>query len=153
MAFPGTDACWVALSTDASAAMIARASIWAALHPECTSGQIFNIADSAKPKAMKERWPALAAYFGLVGVGPGEEPGLMPGEYVQKHQDVLRERGIKSNDVFGAKFLDTVGFYLSFDRQLSLEKIRNAGFEEEVNSDLAWFKAFDRFKEAGMILP
>ena len=105
---------------------------------------------------MSARWPALAKYFGLEGVGPvddddGKASVLKPGEYTEKHRRVLEERGVKGNEVFAAEFLDSYGYYLDFDRQLSLDKAREAGFEEEIDPKLSWFKAFDRLRKAGMI--
>lgn len=103
---------------------------------------------------MSELWPALAGYFGLQGVGPvdeGDTSVLKPGEYIRAHEHVLEDRSGKRNPVFQAGFLDSYGYYLTFDRQLSLDKAREAGFEEEVDPTRSWFKAFDRLKEAGMI--
>ncbi|KKY20354.1 putative sirq protein [Diplodia seriata] len=69
--FPGTPAAWAhAVSNDASAASVARASVWACLHPEVAAQQLFNVADEQRGMAMSERWPRLAAWFGLKGVGP-----------------------------------------------------------------------------------
>jgi len=151
--FPGSEAGWTCLSNDVSAAMVAKSAIWASLHPEKTRGQIFNIADREKPVSMQEKWPALAKYFGLEGVGPSDDPNVLPpSKYAEKHAHVLKQLGIKANTVFQGEFLDTYGFYLNFDRHMSLEKIRKAGFEEEGDPDLAWFKAFDKYKEAGMII-
>ena len=101
---------------------------------------------------MSERWPALASYFGLEGTGPVDDPNLLkPGEYINKHRKVLEQYGVKSLDVFKGDFLDTYGYYLTFDRQLSLDRARSAGFSEEIDPTLSWFKAFDRFKRAHMI--
>jgi len=40
---------------------------------------------------MEERWPKIAAYFGLQGVAPLDDnlTLLMPTEYIEKHHDVL----------------------------------------------------------------
>ncbi|KAJ9661101.1 hypothetical protein H2201_006651 [Coniosporium apollinis] len=151
--FPGTQSAYSALYNEASADIIARFSIWAALHPDKAGcGRIFNIADQARPSRMSERWPALAKYFGLEGIGPVDDPNVLkPGEFVKKHQCVLEEHGMKSNQVFKADFLDTYGYYLTSDRQLSLDKARAAGFSEEIDPASSWFKAFDRCKMAGMI--
>lgn len=101
---------------------------------------------------MAERWPRICNYFGLEGVGPSEDPStLRPGEYTKKHLHVLEELGLKANAVFKGDFLDTYGYYLTFDRQLSLDKARSAGFSEEIDPNSSWFKAFDRFRKAGMI--
>ncbi|KAL9604432.1 MAG: hypothetical protein Q9179_001848 [Wetmoreana sp. 5 TL-2023] len=150
--FPGTTKAYNSLYNEASSEIIAKCSIWAALHPAKTSGQTFNIADQAKPESMRERWPTLAAYFGLEGTGPAEGDGVLkPSEYIAKHRGVFEKNGIKSSPVFQGDFLDSYGYYLDFDRHMSLEKIKMAGFTEELDPNGSWFKAFDRYKRAGMI--
>jgi hypothetical protein len=79
---------------------------------------------------MSERWPALAAQFGLNGVGPVDDQVsvLKPSEYVSEHVKILEEEGIKTGQVFQAQFLDSYGYCLDFDRWLSLEKARSVSF-------------------------
>lgn len=92
--FPGTESAYNAVFNEASAEIIARFSIWASLHPEkCGGGNLFNIADQAPPSSMRERWPAIAGYFGLEGVGPSgvSMDVLKPGEYIEKHKRVWEE--------------------------------------------------------------
>ncbi|KAF7354594.1 Sirq protein [Mycena sanguinolenta] len=106
--YPGTEASYDTKFTDASSEMIAKLAIWASLHPDkAGGGQLFNIADRAEPSTMRERWPALAAFFGLVGVEP-PAPGvivLKPGEYALKHQDVLKAKCKKAKRrVWGGVF-------------------------------------------------
>lgn len=114
---------------------------------------MFNIADQAPPSSMRERWPAIAGYFGLEGVGPSgvSMDVLKPGEYIEKHKRVWEEWGGKGSRVFKAEALDEYGFHYSFDRHMSLEKARAVGFEEEIEPMTSWFKAFDRLKMAGMM--
>ena len=152
--FPGTVAGYNALSNDASADIIARFSIWASLHPEkCGGGQLFNIADQARPSRMSERWPAITKWFGLEGVWPdvNAEDALKPGEYMEKHKRVLEEQGGKGSRVFKAEYLDGYGYHFTFDRHMSLEKVRKVGFEEEIDPNSSWFRAFERLRSAGMI--
>lgn len=115
---------------------------------------IFNVADCAEPSSMVERWPALCAYFGLQGVGPdgdGDEGRLKPGEYVAKHRDVLEKHGVQRKGVFKGHWLDEYGFHFAGDRSFDLGKARNAGFTEEVDPNVAWFRAFEMFRKAGQI--
>ncbi|EIM89701.1 uncharacterized protein STEHIDRAFT_51972 [Stereum hirsutum FP-91666 SS1] len=149
--FPGTMKAYNALFNDASSSLIARQTIWASLHPLKSSRQLFNVADSASPSSWRDRWPRVAAYFGLEGVGPADEPEkeLKPGEYVMKYKSVLEEMGFGGSQIFVPEWLDGYGFALDFDRALSLNKIREAGFMEE--GEESWTKAFDMFREAGMI--
>lgn len=152
--FPGTERAYESLFNDASADIIAKFSIWASLHPEkCGGGQLFNIADQARPSRMSERWPAITKYFGLEGVGPVVDARdlLKPGEYIEKHKRVLGEWGGKGSRVFKAEYLDEYGYHFTFDRHMSLEKARKVGFDEEIEPDTSWFKAFDRLRLAGMI--
>ena len=102
---------------------------------------------------MSARWPALAAYFGLKGVAPpdGDEGGGKPGEYIDKHRSELEKIGIEANPVGRSDFLDGYGYYMDFDRQMSLEKVRAAGFDEELDPSESWFKVWDRLKRACMI--
>lgn len=102
---------------------------------------------------MSERWPAIAKYFGLEGVGPdidGKDV-LKPGEYIEKHKQVLEAWGGKGSRVFKAEYLDEYGYHFTFDRHMILEKTRKVGFEEEIEPNTSWFKAFDRLRLAGMI--
>ncbi|KAJ7166092.1 hypothetical protein C8R46DRAFT_1097055 [Mycena filopes] len=152
--YPGSEAGYNSKFNDASSEIIAKLAIWASLHPEkAGGGELLNIADQAAPSTMRERWPALASFFGLVGVGPlpPDSAVLKPGEYALKHQDLLKAKCKKPNDVFGAAFLDGYGYNLTFDRQLSLEKIRALGFVEEIDPVESWLKAFERFRRAGMV--
>ncbi|KAL1645015.1 hypothetical protein SLS58_004086 [Diplodia intermedia] len=157
--FPGTRAAWAgAVSNDAAAATVARACVWAALHPDVAGGgRLFNVADEQRGMAMCERWPRVAAWFGLVGVGPGEgegeEAGLLPSAFVEMHRGVLRDAGVERGaEVWRAEALDAVGSCYEFDRTLGLEKIREAGFVEERDAIKSWYGAFERFREAGMIV-
>ena len=132
--------------------MIAKLSIWAALHPDKAGEEVFNIADQATPSSMRQIWPAVAGYFGLEGVAPTQNPkGLKPGEYIKLHRQLLDKDGLKVSRVFKSEHMEWCGTRLNFDRQLNLQKVKSVGFTEETNPALSWFKAFDKMKEAGMI--
>jgi len=119
---------------EASAELIARFSIWASVRTEKVGeAQLFNVADQAHPSRMSVRWLAFAKHFGLEGVGPAADDVLKPSEYTKKHSHILEEHGIKSGQMFQAKFLVSYGYYLTFDRQLSLDKASLVGFKEELD--------------------
>ena len=151
--FPGSIEGYQALSNEASADSIAKISIWASLHPDKSgNGELFNIADQDQPSNMSQRWPQLARYFGLKGTGPIDDPNaLKPSAYIKKHQDVLQKYGVKNSNVAQGERLDGYGYHYTFNRQLSLDKAREAGFSDEVDPVASWYKAFDRFKRFGMI--
>ncbi|KAJ5104532.1 hypothetical protein NUU61_001879 [Penicillium alfredii] len=172
--FPGNATAANALFSPVSSKTLARFMIYASLHPEkCGGGRLFNVADRDEPCTYGEIWPQLAKWFGLVGVGPvetssasdntlkvGELPGdtldLPPGRYITKYRDIFAQCG-RANAVSGGvgagnQQLDSVGYWLTFDRQLSLKKLRQAGFDEDHNPVEGWLESFGMFREAGLIL-
>ncbi|KAK7049975.1 hypothetical protein VNI00_005406 [Paramarasmius palmivorus] len=152
IAFPGTEGGWKALYNGSSAEIVAKVSIWASLNRDKTSGQCYNIADQAEPSTMKELWPVLADHFGLKGVGPtGDMDSMKPREYIQQHSDVLEKLGIQADQAWGMWQMDGIGYYLTFDRQLSLEKVRAAGFQEERDTKNSWIKAVEKMKDMGLL--
>lgn len=152
--FPGTTAGYDSLYTETSATILARVAIHASLHPEQFRERIFNVADSADPGCMRERWPQIVSWFGLKGVGPADSTNasdMKPSEFIKKHEGRLAEAGVKGVDIFNAGQLDSYGYWLTFDRHLSLQRLRDAGFTEEKRPEDGWLEAFDMFKKAGMI--
>jgi hypothetical protein len=167
--FPGNHAGYNSLNTPTSAKTIARFAIFASLNREsCGGGQLFNIADRERPTMMKELWPGIVNWFGLEGVGPREEDEgesaapehaddlLKPGEYVKKHREEFRGMGLPNAASCGVSVgsvqLDSVGWWLTFDRQLNLAKLRGSGFLEEREPLEGWIEAFEGFRRAGVIL-
>lgn len=152
--FPGVEKGYDALYTETSATMLARVAIYAALHPNEFRERVFNVADSASPGSMRERWPQLASWFGLKGIPPPESASPVdqkPSEYVKEHKEKLEAAGVKGVDIWNAGQLDSCGYWLTFDRQLSLRRLRETGFGEERPPQEGWWHAFEMFKKAGMI--
>ena len=64
---------------------LGRISIYAGLHTDQCGGKVLNAVDNDRPSSFRELWPAIAGWFGLVGVGPsGDGDALKPGEYIAK---------------------------------------------------------------------
>lgn len=148
--------------------------IYASLNlDKCGDGQLFNIADSETPCKYGELWTELAKWFGLVGVGPVEDSNaqkdtlrvgelpqtampLTPGEYVTKYQDTFTQcgcdRAVSGGVGVGRRQLDSVGYWLTFDRQMSLEKLKKTGFDGYTDPVSAWLDTFAMFRAAGLIL-
>lgn len=153
--FPGTTAGYDAKYTETSASTLARVGIHASLHPTEFRGKIFNVADSATHSTMRERWPQLASWFGLKGVPPLDSSSASdpkPGDFIRENQEKLKASGAKGVDIWNSGQLDSYGYWLTFDRQLSLKRLREAGFTEETRPEEGWWQAFEMFKRAGMIL-
>jgi hypothetical protein len=152
--FPGTIEGYDAKFTETSATTLARVAIHASLHPVQFRERIFNVADTETPSTMHERWPQIASWFGLVGVAPPVEASAddtKPSDFVKKHEGRLKEAGVKGVDIWNSAQLDSYGYWLTFDRQLSLGRLRDAGFREEVGPEMGWWEAFEMFRKAGMI--
>ncbi|RAK99917.1 SDR family oxidoreductase [Aspergillus ibericus CBS 121593] len=175
ISFPGSMAGATSMFSPVSSTRLARFMIYASLHPEiCGDGRLFNIADRETPCTYGSLWPQLARWFGLVGVGPvesaqeteqnklkvGELPeqasSLAPGEYIAKYQDIFTRYGcqkaITGGVGAGNRQLDSVGYWLTFDRQLCLEKLKGTGFEEDRDPVEGWLESFALFRKAGLIL-
>lgn len=157
MSFPGTEGGFNSLLTPVSGPTLGRIAIHAALNPDTCSGKIVNMADNARPTTFGELWLSIAGWFGLVGVAPsGTKDELKPGEYVTKYKNLFSEKGLEKAMSCGVGAghvqLDSVGYWLDFDRQLSLDRLRDVGFSEERDPIEGWLEAFEGFKAAGIIL-
>ncbi|KAF2790625.1 hypothetical protein K505DRAFT_311066 [Melanomma pulvis-pyrius CBS 109.77] len=152
--YPGTKQGYESLYSETSSGTLARVGIYAALNPEKLAGKIVNVADSVTPGSMSERWPQIVKWFGLKGVGPKEGASVedqKPGEFVKENKEKLVEAGAKGVEIWNSEQLDSYGYWLTFDRQLSLKRLREARFEEEKGPQEGWWEAFEMFKKAGMI--
>ncbi|KAF6822743.1 sirq protein [Colletotrichum plurivorum] len=155
--FPGNEGGYKSLFTPVSSRTLGRIAVHVSLNPETCGGKVINMADRERPTTFREIWPALAEWFGLKGVGPsGGEDAVRPGEYVQRHKYVFEDAGhpkaVVAGVGAGSSQLDSVGYWLSFDRQLSLDRLRSVGFTEERDPVDGWLEAFDKFREAGIII-
>lgn len=176
--YPGNTASANSLFTPVSSKTIARFMIYASLRPGvCGNGQLFNIADSKVPCTYGALWPRLAAWFGLVGVSPaadgdgggdsqtkdtlkvGEVRGtssMTPGEYIDKYKDVFaqnrRANAVSGGVGVGHRQLDSVGYWLTFDRQMSLDRLEGTGFDCKGDVVQGWLETLEMFRRAGLIL-
>ncbi|KAL3265075.1 hypothetical protein ABHI18_000199 [Aspergillus niger] len=173
--FPGSIAGATSLFTPVSSNRLARFMIFASLHSEtCGGGRLFNVADQPTPCTYGSLWLRLAKWFGLVGVPPvdpapegehsklkvGEVPErastLAPGEYITKYRDIFTRYGcpkaVTGGVGVGYRQLDSVGYWLTFDRQLSLDRLQETGFEGHKDPVEGWLESFAMFRRAGLIL-
>ncbi|KAF1846254.1 uncharacterized protein K460DRAFT_386550 [Cucurbitaria berberidis CBS 394.84] len=152
--FPGVMKGYESLCTETSASTLARVAIFASLHPNEFRERIFNVADSATPGSMCERWPQITSFFGLKGVVPlptSSSSDDKPSDFIKLHEEKWKTAGMKGIDIWNYAQLDSYGHWLTFDRQLSLKRLRSAGFEEERRPEEGWWEAFKMFRGAGMI--
>ncbi|KAF2646054.1 hypothetical protein P280DRAFT_414972 [Massarina eburnea CBS 473.64] len=152
--FPGVMKGYDSRFTETSSTTLARVAIYAALHPSVFHGRIFNVADSSKAGSMRERWPQVARWFGLKGVPPRDTASATdqkPSQFIKEHEGKLKQAGVKGVDIWNSGQLDSVGYWLTFDRWFSLERLRETGFTEESAPKEGWLEAFEMFRKGGMI--
>ncbi|RDA85264.1 hypothetical protein CP532_2322 [Ophiocordyceps camponoti-leonardi (nom. inval.)] len=168
VAFPGSVQGYDSRFTPVSTRTLGRVAIYVGLlHLDDggggVSGKVINVADSEEPVTFRELWPKITAWFDLIGVGPesssssssSETTTTKPGDYVHLHR-ALFEKGGKPRATScgvgaGRRQLDEVGWWLSFDRYMSLGRLRAVGFAEERAVVDGWVEAFERMREAGII--
>lgn len=159
IAFPGNDKSWKTQSNDSSQDVVARFSIFASLHPEAAGGgRAFNVADRSAPSSWSVKWPIICSYFGLNGTGP-VAGSIPPGQFMtgNKHiWDALAQEhnlcsGVLENEKANVNFPEYIMSHFTFDRVMSLDAMRVAGFKEERDEKTSWFLAFDRFRAAKII--
>ncbi|CAO2649851.1 Nn.00g011430.m01.CDS01 [Neocucurbitaria sp. VM-36] len=139
--FPGTMKGYDSLYSETSATTSAKRG----------SSMLLN---SATPESMRVRWPQIASFFGLKGVPPpptASASDAKPSDFIKQHQERWKETGMKGVDIWNAAQLDSYGHWLTFDRHLSLKRLRDAGFDEERRPEEGWWEAFELFRRAGMI--
>lgn len=153
--FPGTEAGYRSLYTPVSGKILGRIAIHAALHPESCGGKIINMIDNDEPVSACDLWPGIAAWFGLKGVGPKKDDALKPSEYIDKYRHLFAEnrrlKGVTCGVGNGSKQLDSVGWWLCFDRPFSPKRLRSVGFTEQRAPLEGWLEAFEKFRKAGII--
>ncbi|KAH8172301.1 sirq protein [Sarocladium implicatum] len=159
--FPGNEAAYHAKFTPVSTRILGEIAVYAALNQNKCGGQILNAADRAAPTTWAELWPKLVEDFGMIGTSPAKGNGLVgddalkPGEYVSKYKHLFGDAGLSKALTCGVgdghQQLDAVGTWLTFDRQLSLAKLRTAGFEHESDPVTGWLDAFAKFRRAEII--
>ncbi|KAJ5908728.1 hypothetical protein N7495_001410 [Penicillium taxi] len=158
--FPGNETTWQLLSTDSNQDIIARFCIFASLQDrKDVHTRAFNIADSETPASWSQRWPVLAAFFGLEGVGP-QEASPHPTEYIDRHWDQFKElchqNGLREDVIH--KSVHNTGSrmgslrLMSFNRPFDLGRARALGFTEVMDVRTSWYTAFNRVRQAKIML-
>ncbi|KAL1954328.1 hypothetical protein VTO42DRAFT_1402 [Malbranchea cinnamomea] len=156
--FPGTHKNWNYTFTESTQDLITKAEIYlSVVKPEEANGEAYNIADNATPTPWAVRWPIITEYFGLKGVGPGENSWGELDVWWNQHQNEYRKMcekyGLQPRQIMPETWVFVkAGFtLLDRNREMSLDKIRNVGFTEEWPIGKGFLVAFDRIAEAKII--
>lgn len=155
--FPYGEAAWTALHTDSTQDLLGMFHVFASLAEPVgrVTGKTINVVDGPGT-IWREVWPRLAAWFGLVGVGPGEKEQWWMKRWVGEREavwDGLVERcGLRAWVLEGTSF----GFVdamigLSFRRDYDSTARKEVGFMEERDSFDGYKIAFDEMRAARII--
>lgn len=157
VSFVGTQKSWVNKHTDTFQDILAQEEIHLALNDDnIASGTSFNAADG-NVVTWREKWPELAAYFGLKGTGPGAEP-VDCAAFAKKHSSEWRKleekNGLKQGifEKYSWGFVSGVCVAFDFDRQYDLSDCRKVGFNETISTAKGYLTSFERMR-AAKILP
>lgn len=163
--FPGNMRSWSNLSNDSSQDVLARFCLAATTvnddQKSKVAAQSYNVADSASPSSWSKKWPIICSYFGLTGIEPSEanggkgpDPTGFVSENREKWLELEKKHGLQTGRVGNER---SYGGFPAFimdmfqqDRQLDLTKMHDV-YKEEISTEDAWFKAFDRFRAAKII--
>ncbi|KAF2228310.1 hypothetical protein BDZ85DRAFT_255757 [Elsinoe ampelina] len=155
--FVGTQKSWVNKHTDTFQDILAQQEIHISLNENnIPSGKSFNAANG-DVTTWSDKWPALASYFGLNGVGPGSAE-VDTAAFAQKHTEewkkLEREHSLKPGifEKYSWGFIKGVCVLFDFDRHYDLSETRNVGFNETIDTVKGYTTAFDRMRDA-KILP
>jgi len=155
--FPYGEEAWTALHTDSSADILGRFHVFASLvePAEMVAGKAFNVVDGPA-FAWRDLWPRLAAYFGLVGTGPGLGGQVGVQDWVRAKKSVWEtleaKTGLKAGalDATGFDFVDAV-MGIPIRRDFDSTARKAVGFMEERDPFEGYKLAFDEMRIAGII--
>lgn len=156
--FPGTKSNFTYTYTESSQDLISKSEIYlSVVKPKEANGEAFNIADTSVPRSWSLKWPVLASYFGLNGVGPGEkgweEIDVWWNEHQQDYRRMCKTFSLVPREMPSSTwvFLKAGFTLLDRDRELCLDKIHDLGFTEELPLGEAYFLAFERIAKNKLI--
>ncbi|ETS77226.1 hypothetical protein PFICI_11100 [Pestalotiopsis fici W106-1] len=155
--FPGQQHGYQSTHTDTFQDLLSRMEIHAALNPDkCGGGGIFNVADG-KAVTWQQVWPRLCEHFGLVGTGPDPSSSTPLLEFVDKHKHVWKtiaqRHGLKETlaEEQHWGFIEFMLVQFNFDRHYNLQRSREVGFTEEIDTVEGYKIAWERMRKAKML--
>jgi hypothetical protein len=157
--FPYGEEAWSALHTDSSADILGRFHVFASLAEpvENIAGKAFNVVDGPA-FAWRDLWPRLAAYFGLVGTGPGSGLGGQVSVQDWVHAKKKAWETLETKGELKAGVLDETGFAfvdgvmkIPVRRDFDSSARKAVGFTEERDPVEGYRLAFDEMRAARII--
>ncbi|MFA5489983.1 MAG: NAD-dependent epimerase/dehydratase family protein [Candidimonas sp.] len=151
--FPGSRRAFEARTQFTWLPMLARAVEWMATEPACAN-QAFNVVND-DPQPWSVLWPMIAGYFDMPWGGPDPQSlTRFPDGRRDVWQSMIKAHGLRDSDlrtVVQWAYADYV-FAPEWDVVSSMDKAREYGFTEKVESSWMWRASFD-FYRAGKWIP
>ena len=151
--FPGSVAAYNGLHHLADTSQLAAAAEWAA-GSEAADNQTFNIANG-DPSRWCNRWPRLAAYFGM----PLAEPKHLPLAEIMPAQEALWQtmiikHGLQRTQLAGLVNWTWADYMLRMENDVILElgRARRAGFHDCLDTEPVFLARLDQLR-ANRVIP
>ena len=151
--FPGSVAAYNGLHHLADTSQLAAAAEWAA-GSEAADNQTFNIANG-DPSRWCNRWPRLAAYFGMPLAEPKHLPlaEIMPAQEAL-WQTIIIKHGLQRTRLAGLVNWTWADYMLRMENDVILElgRARRAGFHDCLDTEPVFLARLDQLR-ANRVIP
>ena len=145
--YPGTEQGFHTVTQFTDITLLARSVVWMATEPRCAN-QDFNVVNGDWPR-WSELWPDFAAYFGMKAGAPRN---LKLEEWIKDKSPVwdavIAKHGLARTNVQELALWPYGDYQLrpQWDVSSSMEKARNLGFNDAVNSYAMFREQFDNYR-------
>jgi nucleoside-diphosphate-sugar epimerase len=150
--FPGSAACYSALSEMTDATQLARAAVWMATAPSARN-QAYNVTDNDVFR-WKRLWPKIAAVYGL---NVGEIRPLKLADWMRDKsalwERIVARRGLIARPLTDLASWPFADFFwnLDFDIVSSTTKIRRHGFHGVVDTEEQFLAHLQSYRDARLL--
>jgi nucleoside-diphosphate-sugar epimerase len=145
--FPGKPGAYDKLMEMTDAALLAKATVWAAITPQCAN-QAFNITNGDLFR-WNEMWPKIAGYFNLETAPPLQmQLQTVMADKAPLWKNIQQKYGLATHDYEQVSSWGFGDFVFSWDYDFFGDgsKARRFGFHEFVDTEKMFFGLFDEFR-------
>lgn len=150
--FPGTRACFEAVSQVTDARLLARAAAWAATDPRAADGH-FNVTNGDLFR-WKRLWPRLARHLGMEAGDVQTVPlARLMADKEPLWRELVRRHGLRElplSDVADWAYADMT-FRQDWDHISSTLKARRHGFDDCVDTESMFVECLDRYRDERIV--
>ncbi|MBT1708467.1 SDR family oxidoreductase [Fulvivirgaceae bacterium PWU5] len=150
--FPGKPGAYDKLMEMTDAALLAKATVWAAITPACAN-QAFNVTNGDLFR-WNDLWPKLAAYFGLEAAPPLTMPlQTVMADKAALWQALQEKHGLVKHDYTQLSSWPFADFVFSWDYDFFADssKARRLGFHEYIDTEQMFYQLFDTLRRERVI--